>query len=83
MATQAIVNGTELFVLLLYFSIQGNIFAIRKGKRAGAPTCVGSHMDTQPTGGRYVWGTLCGSSVNNCVLTSNRMESWVSVLGMC
>ena len=32
----------------------GNMFAVRAGKRAGPPTCAGSHLDTQPSGGRYV-----------------------------
>ncbi|KAL8694399.1 MAG: hypothetical protein Q9218_000965 [Villophora microphyllina] len=32
----------------------GNIFAVRPGWRTGfPPTCAGSHLDTQPTGGRY------------------------------
>lgn len=32
----------------------GNIFAIRPGKNnSAAPTYAGSHLDTQPTGGRY------------------------------
>ncbi|KAG9249048.1 hypothetical protein BJ878DRAFT_485857 [Calycina marina] len=31
----------------------GSIFAIRPGKKAGPPTYAGSHLDTQPTGGRY------------------------------
>lgn len=31
----------------------GNQFAIRPGKREGPPTVAGSHLDTQPTGGRY------------------------------
>ncbi|KAI4199230.1 MAG: hypothetical protein LQ346_002607 [Caloplaca aetnensis] len=32
----------------------GNIFAIRRGRHRGyPPTCAGSHLDTQPTGGRY------------------------------
>lgn len=32
----------------------GNTFAIRRGRRSGyPPTCAGSHLDTQPTGGRY------------------------------
>ena len=38
----------------------GNTFAVRPGKREGPPTCAGSHLDTQPSGGRYV----CGS--NRC-----------------
>ena len=32
----------------------GNTFAVRPGKRDGPPTCAGSHLDTQPSGGRYV-----------------------------
>ncbi|KAL9005526.1 MAG: hypothetical protein Q9188_001687 [Gyalolechia gomerana] len=33
----------------------GNIFAVRPGRRSREllPTCAGSHLDTQPTGGRY------------------------------
>lgn len=31
----------------------GNTFAIKGGRREVHPTCVGSHLDTQPTGGRY------------------------------
>lgn len=28
-------------------------FGIRPGRRAGPPTAMGSHLDTQPSGGRY------------------------------
>ncbi|KAI0107982.1 amidase [Hypoxylon sp. NC0597] len=40
----------------------GNIFAVRPGKRDGWPTYVGSHLDTQPRGGRYdgILGVLAG-----------------------
>jgi acetylornithine deacetylase/succinyl-diaminopimelate desuccinylase-like protein len=31
----------------------GNTFAIRPGRQDGPPTCAGSHLDTQPSGGRY------------------------------
>ncbi|KAF2229148.1 N-carbamoyl-L-amino acid hydrolase [Viridothelium virens] len=31
----------------------GNQFAIRPGRSSGPPTCAGSHLDTQPAGGRY------------------------------
>lgn len=31
----------------------GNQFAVRPGKKEGPPTYAGSHLDTQPTGGRY------------------------------
>ncbi|KAK0631046.1 hypothetical protein B0T17DRAFT_487348 [Bombardia bombarda] len=40
----------------------GNIFAVRPGREDGPPTCAGSHLDTQPTGGRYdgILGVLAG-----------------------
>ncbi|KAJ9366569.1 hypothetical protein DTO282E5_8729 [Paecilomyces variotii] len=41
----------------------GNIFAVRPGKRKDVPaTFIGSHLDTQPTGGRYdgILGVLAG-----------------------
>ncbi len=31
----------------------GNQFAVLPGKKEGLPTYAGSHLDTQPTGGRY------------------------------
>lgn len=44
----------------------GNIFAVRAGKNANvAPIMIGSHLDTQPTGGRYdgILGVLSGLEV--------------------
>ncbi|KQT45205.1 Zn-dependent hydrolase [Aureimonas sp. Leaf454] len=44
----------------------GNMFARREGTDPGAlPVCVGSHLDTQPTGGKYdgVLGVLSGLEV--------------------
>jgi acetylornithine deacetylase/succinyl-diaminopimelate desuccinylase-like protein len=41
----------------------GNLFAIRPGKNNTAPPIMmGSHLDTQPTGGRYdgILGVLAG-----------------------
>lgn len=31
----------------------GNQFAVKPGRQPGHPTAAGSHLDTQPTGGRY------------------------------
>lgn len=31
----------------------GNTFAVRPGQKEAPPTYAGSHLDTQPTGGRY------------------------------
>jgi N-carbamoyl-L-amino-acid hydrolase len=44
----------------------GNIFAIRRGENSELPPLmVGSHLDTQPTGGRFdgVYGVLAGLEV--------------------
>ena len=44
----------------------GNIFAVRPGRRVDVPaTFIGSHLDTQPTGGRYdgILGVLAGIEV--------------------
>ena len=44
----------------------GNIFARRDGNRPDlAPVLVGSHLDTQPTGGRFdgVYGVLTGLEI--------------------
>lgn len=49
------VQTTEQLGCRVTVDTMGNIFAIRPGKNAdrGAPTFAGSHLDTQPTGGRY------------------------------
>src|SRR5260221_6028348 len=51
----------------------GNIFARRPGRRSDlAPVATGSHLDTQPTGGRFdgVYGVLAGLEIirtlNDC-----------------
>jgi hypothetical protein len=41
----------------------GNTYAVRPGRRSGAPpTAIGSHLDTQPSGGRYdgILGVVAG-----------------------
>lgn len=51
----------------------GNIFAIYQGKNEGKPTGIGSHLDTQPTGGRYdgVYGVLSGLEVLRTLKDNN------------
>ena len=43
----------------------GNIFALRAGRRSGPPVTSGSHLDTQPHGGRFdgISGVLAGLEV--------------------
>ncbi|KAM3556121.1 hypothetical protein MY1884_005221 [Beauveria asiatica] len=55
----------------------GNLFAIRSGKNSdAAPIMMGSHLDTQPTGGRYdgILGVLAGLEVLQ-VLDENKIET--------
>ena len=48
------VETTQSLGCKVSIDVMGNIFAVRPGQKAGPPTCAGSHLDTQPTGGRYV-----------------------------
>jgi acetylornithine deacetylase/succinyl-diaminopimelate desuccinylase-like protein len=44
----------------------GNLFVVREGRNKNAPPIMmGSHMDTQPTGGRYdgILGVIAGLEV--------------------
>ncbi|KAI1409881.1 amidase [Hypoxylon sp. FL1857] len=54
----------------------GNIFAVRPGKRDANPTYIGSHLDTQPRGGRYdgILGVLAGVEVLQ-VLNDHNVET--------
>lgn len=56
----------------------GNIFATYKGKNEGAPTAIGSHLDTQPTGGRYdgVYGVLSGLEVLRTLKKNNYVPNF-------
>ena len=44
---------TELLGCKVTTDAMGNQFAIRPGLNDGPATCAGSHLDTQPSGGRY------------------------------
>jgi acetylornithine deacetylase/succinyl-diaminopimelate desuccinylase-like protein len=54
----------------------GNIFAIRPGRQDAPPTCAGSHLDTQPNGGRYdgILGVHAGVEMIR-VLRDHRIET--------
>ncbi|KAM0198981.1 hypothetical protein ACHAPQ_010362 [Fusarium lateritium] len=55
----------------------GNLFAIRSGKNnALPPVMMGSHLDTQPTGGRYdgILGVISGLEVLR-TLNDNNFET--------
>ncbi len=65
--------GRDLFVswckaagCTVSVDLVGNIFARRQGRDPGAlPVLIGSHLDTQPTGGRFdgVYGVLAGLEI--------------------
>ncbi|KAK0385597.1 hypothetical protein NLU13_6774 [Sarocladium strictum] len=60
-----------------YVDEMGNLFAVRPGKnKDAAPIMMGSHLDTQPTGGRYdgILGVISGLEVLR-VLASNNVET--------
>ncbi|KAH7046746.1 hypothetical protein B0J12DRAFT_700877 [Macrophomina phaseolina] len=54
----------------------GNIFAVRPGRLDGPATFAGSHLDTQPTGGRYdgILGVIAGVEILR-VLEENSVET--------
>lgn len=56
----------------------GNIFATYPGRKAGPPTAIGSHLDTQPTGGRYdgIYGVLLGLEVLRTLKDNNYVPNF-------
>ncbi|KAK8048477.1 hypothetical protein PG994_010207 [Apiospora phragmitis] len=58
----------------------GNVFAVRPGRSEGAATFAGSHLDTQPTGGRYdgILGVMAGVEMLR-VLHENDVETELPV----
>ncbi len=54
----------------------GNIFATRAGTQDGQPVMTGSHLDTQPTGGKFdgVFGVLAGLEAIR-TLNDNNIET--------
>ncbi|KAI8656428.1 M20-dimer domain-containing protein [Fusarium sp. Ph1] len=70
------VSTTEALGCSTTVDEMGNIFAIRPGRRQGPATFVGSHLDTQPRGGRYdgILGVLAGVEILN-VLKDHGIET--------
>ncbi|KAF1977982.1 Zn-dependent exopeptidase [Bimuria novae-zelandiae CBS 107.79] len=71
------VKTTENLGCKVTIDEMGNIFAVRPGLRKDKPpTFVGSHLDTQPTGGRYdgILGVLAGIEMLK-VLNDNWIET--------
>ena len=71
------VKTTEELGCKVTIDEMGNIFAVRPGlKNDKPPTFVGSHLDTQPTGGRYdgILGVHAGIEMLK-VLNENWIET--------
>jgi len=90
--------GRDLFIewckkagLTIAIDKMGNIFARRAGKNNDlAPVMIGSHLDSQPTGGKYdgVYGVLAGFEVietlnDHKIITEHPIEivSWTNEEG--
>lgn len=58
----------------VHYDAMGNQFAVRPGLNEGHPTYAGSHLDTQPSGGRYD-GILGVTAAVEMLKTMN--ENWV------
>lgn len=60
----------------------GNIFALFPGQKDAKPTAMGSHLDTQPTGGRYdgIYGVLSGLEVLRTLKENNYTPKYPIVL---
>lgn len=56
----------------------GNIFAVFPGQKEGLPTAIGSHLDTQPTGGRYdgILGVLSGLELLRTLKDNNIVPNY-------
>lgn len=56
----------------------GNIFGIYPGKNPGLPTGIGSHLDTQPSGGRYdgILGVLSALEVLKTFKDNNYVPNY-------
>jgi len=58
--------------VLIKVDSMGNIFAVMDSELDGPPIAMGSHLDTQPTGGRYdgILGVQAGLEVLRAVKES-------------
>ena len=73
-----LVDETESLGCEIKVDQVGNIFAILPGKNPGLPTAIGSHLDTQPSGGRYdgILGVLSGLEVLRTLKENNYVPNY-------
>jgi hydantoinase/carbamoylase family amidase len=76
------IKETEKLGCKITVDAMGNIFALFPGQNDGKPTAMGSHLDTQPTGGRYdgIYGVLTGLEVLRTLKENNYVPKYPIVL---
>ncbi|WP_434287083.1 M20 family metallo-hydrolase [Celeribacter sp. SCSIO 80788] len=64
-AMARLIGWGEAIGLVPVFDTAGNLFLTMAGAEDGAPVLIGSHMDSQPTGGRFdgIYGVLAAFEV--------------------
>jgi acetylornithine deacetylase/succinyl-diaminopimelate desuccinylase-like protein len=69
-------ESAQLLGCQVHVDAMGNMFAIWPGRRDGPATFAGSHLDTQPTGGRYdgILGVCAGVEMLK-VLEEEKIET--------
>ncbi|BEI85627.1 hypothetical protein CcaverHIS002_0510280 [Cutaneotrichosporon cavernicola] len=78
------ISETKALGCSVSIDAMGNIFAVRPGRRNLPPIAVGSHLDTQPTGGRYdgILGVLAGLEILKA-LQAAQYETDYPVAAVC
>ncbi len=66
---QLLIQWAKEIDLSIYYDAVGNLFLRREGAAAVDPIVMGSHLDTQPKGGRFdgIYGVLSGLEVIRCL----------------
>ena len=66
---QLLIQWAKEIDLSIYYDAVGNLFLRREGTAAVDPIVMGSHLDTQPKGGRFdgIYGVLSGLEVIRCL----------------
>ena len=74
------VNTTRQLGCNVSIDAMGNTFAVRPGRQGGPATFAGSHLDTQPSGGRYdgVLGVVAGVEMLR-VLQEEKIQTEYSI----
>lgn len=72
------VEQTESLGCKITIDQMGNIFAVLPGRLQGPPTAIGSHLDTQPTGGRYdgILGVMSGLEALRTIVENNIVTNY-------